>query len=117
MPTSTGSDTLAAHPIEATVNTAVAVTNNRRTLNRSAIDPAAGISTATMTRSEIATLTFTASDVERGGDFRNGGRHDLGIEDLYEERACHEQRHSAWQRVRSLVGRRQVELNSSATGV
>ena len=50
MPTSIGSDTLAAHPIEAIVKTAIAVMNTRRTPNRSAIHPVAGISTATVTR-------------------------------------------------------------------
>ena len=50
MPTSIGSDTLAAHPIEASVNTAIAVMNTRRMPNRSAIHPLAGISTATVTR-------------------------------------------------------------------
>ncbi len=50
MATSIGSDTLAAQPIEAIVNTAIAAMKTRRTPNRSAIHPVAGISTATVTR-------------------------------------------------------------------
>ena len=45
-----GSDTLAAQPIEASVKTAIAAMNTRRIPNRSAIQPLAGISTATVTR-------------------------------------------------------------------
>ena len=50
MPTSIGSDTLAAHPIDARVNTAIAAMNTRRMPNLSAIHPLTGISTATVTR-------------------------------------------------------------------
>lgn len=50
MPTNIGSDVLSAHPSEATVNTAIAVTNTGRMPNRSASHPLHGISTATVTR-------------------------------------------------------------------
>ena len=48
--TSIGSDMLTAQPSEASVNTAIAAMNTRRTPNLSAIHPLAGISTATVTR-------------------------------------------------------------------
>jgi hypothetical protein len=49
IPTSIGSVVLTAHPTEATVNSAMAVMKTRRTPNRSAIHPVAGMSTATVT--------------------------------------------------------------------
>ena len=62
IPTSMGNDTLSAQPTEARVNTAMAAMNTARMPNRSAIQPLAGISTATVTRyAVIATLTSTAS--------------------------------------------------------
>ena len=48
--TSIGRDALAAQPTDATVNITMAVRNTRRMPNRSAIQPVAGISTATVTR-------------------------------------------------------------------
>ena len=48
--TSIGSDTLSAHPTEARVKTAIAAMNTGRMPNLSAIQPLAGISTATVTR-------------------------------------------------------------------
>ena len=48
--TSIGSETLAAQPMDATVKTTIAVMNTRRTPKRSAIQPLAGMSTATVTR-------------------------------------------------------------------
>jgi hypothetical protein len=53
---------LSAQPTEAKVNTTIAAKKTRRMPNRSAIQPVAGISTATVTRyAEIATFTSTAS--------------------------------------------------------
>ena len=48
--TSIGSDTLAAHPTDARVNTAIAAMKTRRVPNRSAIHPLTGMRTATVTR-------------------------------------------------------------------
>ena len=48
--TSIGSDTLAAHPTDASVNTAIAAMNTLRVPNRSAIHPLTGMRTATVTR-------------------------------------------------------------------
>jgi hypothetical protein len=48
--TSIGSETLSAHPTDATVNTAIAAMNTGRMPNRSAVQPLAGINTATVSR-------------------------------------------------------------------
>ncbi len=50
MATSIGSETLAAHPTEASVKTAIADANTGRGPNRSATHPLAGMRTATVTR-------------------------------------------------------------------